>query len=480
MAGFVKRFYAWTNESIVLPLGFTVGDLELTYIGQVQTRPQLTGYIEGAPPVPSENLSRPYYDSPIFYDAYNDITEVTLDQEDTRSFSVSTSDARTSQMQNISGAAGFFAAGEVSVGSPFWKDMTYTNKATLGAKFNVSHAEWDTTNASSGSGWTDVQLDKLSLSGGWEPKQTTADKYLNPETGRRYQPTNIGCALVESLVGDVFSMHLQSTGQMIGKVIVPNTDIGPDRNILNFPIDPTYTKNGTLDGKVGLVNDPDFLDADSKRGSYFKADEAYELRARIERENQNLEAHWAQFDAAAKGKSEDTNVSDFEDEQYYDWSSKTPRKSLVNNYVWTSDGASHAEEQVVKAFRTTSYSGSDSLQFLVGVSASLDLAFKVGVYGNIDALFGGEVDVSVSKSEADTNTFSIKASVNTDSLLEAWDPAKEQYGDEFCPGKVTAYRFMSFYLAPSLANSTTLQDTVIDAHWLRTSPDPNAGRASLG
>ncbi|MCB0085920.1 MAG: hypothetical protein KDE47_33500, partial [Caldilineaceae bacterium] len=50
--------------------GFQVGDLELIYIGQAQSDPTLIGYIEGAPPLPGENHTRPYYLSAFAYNSY--------------------------------------------------------------------------------------------------------------------------------------------------------------------------------------------------------------------------------------------------------------------------------------------------------------------------------------------------------------------------------------------------------------------------
>ena len=55
--GVMKRCYIFKEGVIQLITGFKVGDLELQFVGQVQTDPTLIGYIEGAPPVPSENLT---------------------------------------------------------------------------------------------------------------------------------------------------------------------------------------------------------------------------------------------------------------------------------------------------------------------------------------------------------------------------------------------------------------------------------------
>jgi len=68
-----------------------------------------------------------------------------------------------------------------------------------------------------------------------------------------------------------------------------------------------------------------------------------------------------------------------------------------------------------------------------------------------------------------------------DSLLRTWDPgAPAEYGTGTgaykpgpTPGKVTGYRFMTFYLPPAAANSAAFAD-VVDPVWLRMSNAPAA------
>ena len=43
-----------------------------------------------------------------------------------------------------------------------------------------------------------------------------------------------------------------------------------------------------------------------------------------------------------------------------------------------------------------------------------------------------------------------------------------------CPGKVDAYRFMTFYLAPEESSFQEFFQTVVDRYWLRTSGDRSA------
>ncbi len=57
VSGVFKRCYGFVRGSrLHLVTGFKVGDLMTEWVGQVQTDPQLKGFVEGAPPVPSENF----------------------------------------------------------------------------------------------------------------------------------------------------------------------------------------------------------------------------------------------------------------------------------------------------------------------------------------------------------------------------------------------------------------------------------------
>ena len=61
-----------------LVTGFKVGDLATEWVGQAQFDPQLIGYIEGAPPVPSENLT--------VQDSYTGASSVSLTEATTTTY----------------------------------------------------------------------------------------------------------------------------------------------------------------------------------------------------------------------------------------------------------------------------------------------------------------------------------------------------------------------------------------------------------
>ena len=63
--------------------GFKVGDMDVEWIGQVQYDPQIKGYIEGAPPVPSENLTAE--------DSYQDASTVAMTEATTTTYTYASS-----------------------------------------------------------------------------------------------------------------------------------------------------------------------------------------------------------------------------------------------------------------------------------------------------------------------------------------------------------------------------------------------------
>src|SRR5205823_4020031 len=70
--GVYKRCYGLVDDAgrWQLVTGFKVGDLTVDWVGQAQFDPQLVGFIEGPPPVPSENLTV----LPLGYDGASGVT----------------------------------------------------------------------------------------------------------------------------------------------------------------------------------------------------------------------------------------------------------------------------------------------------------------------------------------------------------------------------------------------------------------------
>jgi hypothetical protein len=118
------------------------------------------------------------------------------------------------------------------------------------------------------------------------------------EDNKKYLMGNTGYALVKSKTADIYQLKLEHNKAVVNTVWVPNEDIPEDVNIIPFPMNPLYVKQGTLDGKFKGEYDPHYQGNTSKQRSYFKPKEAYKLKKRIEREQMELEQLYQQFDVA--------------------------------------------------------------------------------------------------------------------------------------------------------------------------------------
>jgi hypothetical protein len=248
--GVFKRAYSFvdTAGSWRLVTGFKVGDLATQWVGQAQFDPQLIGYLEGAPPVPSENLT--------VQDSYAGTGSVALTEATTTTYTyASTRDSgfnasfelgvgQGAEEQSFVGLMEIEAplgigVGEVELTSAAGADVTVAGKAT----FETSLSWLNDT--STGQGTTRARVSSLELTGSKETMPA------HPSVGARFVPNNTGFALVQSQTADVFALRLVHTGALVAYQMKPNPDIPKDYNIITFPINPHYTKQGVLDGKVG-------------------------------------------------------------------------------------------------------------------------------------------------------------------------------------------------------------------------------------
>jgi hypothetical protein len=187
----LRRALAWpTADGVEVLPGQRVDTLELRWLGNVQMNPTLVGYIEGAPPVPSENLT--------VKSDYNGASSVEFKVADTTTASITTNTM-------LGGGFVMEAAGgllyEGNVGLSFLFDATVKVKAEVLGKAKVESVnkawyEYSTTGTS-----TVTTSEKLSLKG--ERERTAA----LPQLGLRYVPKNVGYATVVSTVADMFVLR---------------------------------------------------------------------------------------------------------------------------------------------------------------------------------------------------------------------------------------------------------------------------------
>ena len=550
LIGVHKRCYAYTKDGKWLLLtGYKVGNLVTEWIGQAQFDPQVIGYIEGAPPVPSENLTEGYYSTSR---TFNGSSAVTVNESESVNYSVSTS-------KQSGFSSGF--EGEANLGlkfdprivaAPLGIGISKKIKFSFQSQFNLSmeaNGAWS-GGESFGSGQNISRKLSAAIGGNWDVADKT--KWANPDLTRRFIPANIGFAFVESETADIYALRLEHNGALVAFRMMPNPDIPKDTNIIPFPINNRYSKQGTLDGRIGYTStgialDPDYANAMGYgEYSYFKPKEAYELKKRIEREAQRLKDYYDNFNstpagtqllgglaggigggaggvaalgttaAAALGAgpaiapvlsvaliagglgSTIGSLIDATTSKDEDLPNKFARRNIANTYVWTADGGFYEESTQISEVSSESKSGSYSFSgtFTGGFALEVEGATKSDF--GLKGMLGGSLNLTKSKSEEAKNSFSISmkllvpdnlqqyiykkqiedpnnSSKKLDDTSSGVKPIYDNKGNPVKqPGKVDAFRFMTFHLEPGLNNFEDLFGKVIDPIWLEESQHPNA------
>ncbi|MFF0216054.1 LamG domain-containing protein [Streptomyces vinaceus] len=494
--GVLKRCYGFVRDGRWhLITGYKVGDLVTEWVGQAQFDPQLMGYIEGAPPVPSENLT----DKADGYAAASSVEFAEAEQV-VRTLS-------SSRTESVNTAFNFSLGAETDADT-----MTVAAPLGFGTAAPAAKAQlklFATGSLEFSNGWSEdtsvsqgkntARKTKLALSGYVEDPA----KVLNAAVGRRYVPANTGMALVQSQTADVFALRLAHTGALVAYRMVPNADTPPDWNVIHFPINPRYTKQGTLDGTVGFddrgkVLDPDYPTAAGYgEYSYFKPRDAYAMKRRVLRDQQRLQAfyesistevdHYSGDDPAkaqAKTALRAMGVSVGPDGRRETTGSATAtgfsHRDLVNTYVWTAQGGFFAE--ATEATDAVSETVSGSYTYSSAFGGSFDLSFGVlgvGISAHLDGSRGGGFSVTRARGKDASRSFGLDVQCAPSGDLQRRDkdgkPVYDAAGRPvLVPGKVDAYRFLTFYLGENSANFDDFYNKVVDPTWLSGSDAPDA------
>ncbi|MEU3064605.1 LamG domain-containing protein [Streptomyces subrutilus] len=511
--GVLKRCYTYVQDGRwQLVTGYKLGDLTSEWVGQVQFAPQLIGYIEGAPPVPSENLVATRRPGSL---SYLNTTSVEFKQADqvVQSLSSSSETSIDAALEYSAGAE--FDFGTHMITAPFGVGISVPVADVklglkTGASLEYSNAWGSQTEVSEGVNTTRSTL--VGLGGGWESETAKIDK----NGALRFQPTNIGFALVQSETADVFALRLEHSGAVVSYRMTPNPDIPRDWNLIPFNINPRYVKQGTLDGTVGFqeavldaegkvvtpagkIPDPHYPDA-AQRGdwSYFKPREAYALKRRIIQDQQRRQAYYENvstethhadptIDRARALLSSFVGPVRGVDDHKPDTSKQVDafaRRDIVNTYVWSADGGFFAETTDTTDVVTETTSGSYTFTGSATAGASLD--FTIGGVGfglNLDASLGGSMSRTRARSREATRSFSLDVHVDTPGDMQKYDESKDfkplfhkDGSPDEAAGRVDAYRFMTFYLDSDKANFEDFYGKVIDPQWL---DGPSANAAAL-
>ena len=185
-------FYRAAAGETELEVGYKVGDLDTIFVGQVQSKPVVIGYIEGGPPIPSENQTLAYWfgsqGGPT--GAYENACSVTYQESETKTWSYSANQSSTFNGSfNIKG--GFYqkskSAVSVGLGAEAETQMLETT-IKLGVKTSLSGTIGDESRVDQRNASTINLTTSMTPAGTWE----AADKIFNPVVGRRYIQNNVG------------------------------------------------------------------------------------------------------------------------------------------------------------------------------------------------------------------------------------------------------------------------------------------------
>lgn len=502
--GILKRCYAFVDASGVWNrvTGYKVGNLVSQWYGQAQFSPQVIGYLEGPPPVPGENFPVGK-DADVDTYAYKLDNSVAFTQAEEVAYNYSTSKEAGWQVAVESEMK--LGLGLRTLIAPLGLGLSFKVKMGLATSSN-----WETSGSRSQSYEQGVSVStERSLSAalaGYDNGKAGAERY--------YELGNTGYCLVKSKTADIYLLRLAHNDALVSISWQPNPDIPEDVNIIPFPINPLYVKQGTLDGKVGETTDAHYPQAQGAYGqySYFKPREAYALKKKIEREKMELRHYFddsfdvaktgAHFDAAAAttgvlqlaafagptgalatslinqiGGQLATQLGYNNTQIKNDLSEMGSQRNLVNTYVWTVEGGFYAESTEVAQTQQETYSNTTSLA--LGGGLGLALEADGGPMFEQKTLFssGSSFTLTKSRTQESSSSFGLDVSVDIPT-----SPRYKYAGVDgrtlskglISAGTVDAYRFMTFYLEPKGKNFIDLFTKVIDPIWLDESPDPNA------
>jgi len=511
LIGVMKRCYAYIKDGEwQLITGFKIGNVITEWVGQAQYDPQVIGFIEGAPPVPSENCTE------LADSEYSGGSSVEIVEADNVQYSLgasheSTLDAAFRLAASVGGGLETMLVTAPAGGGTAQEIAEVSFEASLEGNIDISNGWSSESSVSSGKNIS--KQTRVTAMGNWESDANI----LNPEIGRRFVFNNVGFALVQSDTADIYALRMEHNQSLIAFRFQPNPDIPKDWNLVPFQMNPRYVRQGTLDGRVGMtergnVYDPSYPNArDYGEYSYFKPREAYLLKNQIRQAEMDLKTYYDNFstsplDADRAGKGAGIGAATGAaigavagplgiaigaaggavagsliggltgDKQL---PQKLSKRNLVNTYVWTADGGFFAETTELSEAMSETAGGSFSLSG--AVTLNLGLSAEIGPVTTgfeMEASIGGSLNLTKTKTRNSEQSFSLSVDLSVPNNLQKFVEGNPVYDPEgnpvLQPGKVDAYRFMTFYLEPNVQNFDMFINKVVDPIWLQQSRHPNA------
>ncbi|MGD0721526.1 MAG: hypothetical protein ABR970_10850 [Roseiarcus sp.] len=409
LTGAMYRWYASVSHGAAASVTrLKVEDLEVGFVGTNLVDASLLGYVEGPPPIPLENVPD---GTGGLNAAANRVTLTVADD--------------TENVWTWNRDRGIDFKADMEVGG------------TVGGALVKAKASIDTSY-----GWLDGREESATVS-----LVTVCESSLEgaAENGG-WVPYNYGMAYLSGLNANIYALRLVGSERIIGYQQRVSSD-QPEVQQLRFLINSRYTKQGTLDGMVGLQPDPDYPNAalDRDGNSYFKPEEAIAFAEAIQQEATQREAFYTQYNANAFNSLSDDDRAGM------------TQRSLIASCQWQAPGGLQLISQQVTNVSQTSAGG--AFKFLGMVGESAEYSPPAGVPGATfkeSAMFGGHLQLTVKKTQQATTSFGLSVSV----------AIRDDVVDSPPGTRVQRYDFQTFYLAEDSSHFHDFFGRVVDPVWL--------------
>ncbi len=410
--------YRWyvniTHATAAAATRIIVEPLEVSSAGTCLIEPSLLGYIEGPPPLPRENM--------VDQAEYND-----------------------GGQPGYKGSSVFLTVAEEA--QNLW---TRDQNAGIDAKMKTSATatlEGCTMGLSATIDTSYGFLDGQQNGSTYDFVTTRSITQEGESANGAWTPYNYGMAYLTGFQANVYALKLKGGERIVGYQQVPSGD-QPTVQELRFPLNPSYTKQGTLDGRIGLQNDPDYPNAlnTTLGNSYYKPDEARAFEAAIEKEAQRRQAFYGQYNANAFNTLSD------------DEKAGMTQRSLVTTVQWQAPGGLTVMDDQITTMSQVSAGGSFNFLGMIGYSCegSGGVPLVGQVTYKLNVMVGGHLNLTVRKSEQTSTTFRMQVFADCDQDVVNAKPGE----------KVQRYEFKTFYLEQDQNHFVDFFNRVIDTVWL--------------
>ncbi|MBQ4810582.1 VCBS repeat-containing protein [Pseudoalteromonas luteoviolacea] len=424
-AGILYREFLELHQTYDGKHQFVASDIALyrltaEYDKRITADASLIGFIEGAPPVPKENLGRDQNGKW----GYSDATSASINIENGVTYSL-----------DLDQSAGANVSGRLTLGgkSPFVSQkIDITAELRAGAIFG-GDKEYSLSDS----------LQRASILTGTPPSEA-CNGDSNPWTNNciktdddgnvteLWQPHNEGALFVSALSADRYALYNPRNNKLIGYALDFSRAI-EDEAPIKFKINPAYQLAGSLDGYIG-----DYKVSTGQ--SYFNPGQEVAWLIKYKRQSEELLKRYGQSEFKANNESAEGFALD----------------KLLTAKVSVTDGSFLSTDSTA-ASSITDYFGYD-LEFNAGVSWDVEIELTGAGWG---ASAGGYYARTYKHTKG--NNSEINFSIDIDNTIAS----EVQDGDNnTLPGAVDAYTVRSYFLPASVDNYYDLIDIVVDPSML--------------